>query len=55
MASSVNNEMANGTRVPDSEALIADELNRTSELPVSTMPADAIKRARDFFVELVTT
>lgn len=49
------NEMSNGTRVPDVEALIADELGRVSELPVSAMPADAMERASELFVELVNT
>lgn len=49
------NEMTNGTRVPAVEALIADELARVSELPVSSMPADAVERASELFAELVTT
>ena len=48
------NEMANGMRIPEIEAFIADELNRVSELPVSTVPADAVERASELFVELVT-
>lgn len=48
------NEMSNGTRVPDVEALIADELARVSEMPASVMPADALERASELFVELVT-
>ena len=49
------NEMSNGTRVPDVEALIADELSRVSELPASVMPADAVQRASDLFLKLVNT
>lgn len=49
------NEMSNGTRVPEVEALIAEELARASELPPSVMPGDAIARASELFVELVTT
>ena len=49
------NEMSNGTRVPEIEALIADELVRVSELQESHMPADAIERANALFVELVAT
>lgn len=49
------NEMTNGTRAPDIEALIAEELDRVSELPASVMPADATERASELFVELVTT
>lgn len=49
------NEMSNGTRVPEVEALIAEELARVSELPASVMPADATERASELFVELVTT
>lgn len=49
------NEMSNGTRVPDIEALIADELERASELPASVMPADAVDRASELFLELVNT
>jgi hypothetical protein len=45
----------NGTRVPEVEALIAEELARASELPASVMPGDAIERASELFVELVTT
>ncbi|MGG9016197.1 DNA polymerase beta superfamily protein, partial [Escherichia coli] len=44
------NEMSNGTRVPDVEALIVDELARVSELPASVMPADAVERASALFV-----
>lgn len=49
------NEMSNGARVPDIEALIADELARASELPASVMPADAVDRASELFLELVNT
>lgn len=49
------NEMSNGIRVPDVEALIAEELDRVSELQASAMPTDAAERASELFVELVTT
>lgn len=49
------NEMSNGTRVPDIEALITDELARASELPASIMPADAVDLANELFLELVNT
>lgn len=49
------NEMTNGTRVPEIEALVAQELDRVSELPAFVMPADAAERAKELFVELVTT
>lgn len=49
------NEMSNGARVSDVDALIADELGRVSELPASVLPADAVQRASGLFVELVTT
>ena len=49
------NETTNGARVPEIEALIAEELDRVSELPTSVMAADAAERASELFVELVTT
>lgn len=49
------NEMSNGTRAPELEALIADELARVSELPASVMPANAIARANELFLELANT
>lgn len=48
------NEMSNGIRVPEIEALIADELARAAELPASALPADAVERASELFLELVT-
>ena len=54
-AKAKTNELANGTRAPAIEALIADELGRPCDLPAATMPVDATARASELFVELVTT
>ena len=52
-AKSRTNEMSNGTRAPEIEQLIAEELARVSELPVTPMREDAAVRASELFVELV--
>ncbi len=49
------NEMSNGMRVPELEALIADELGRIGDIPAAPMQADAAARASELFVELVNT
>lgn len=49
------NEMANGMRVPEIEALIADELGRVGDLPAAPMRADAPDLVGELFLELVNT
>ncbi|NYT42274.1 nucleotidyltransferase domain-containing protein [Sphingomonas sp. R-74633] len=54
-AKSRTNELSNGTRVPEIDALIGDELGRAAELPATPMRADAEARASELFVELVNS
>lgn len=49
------NEMSNGMRVPELEALIADELGRVGDLPAAPMRPDATELAGELFLELVNT
>lgn len=54
-AKSRTNEKANGTRAPEIDRLIAEELARVSELPVTRARADAALRADQLFLELVNS
>ncbi|OHT19124.1 DNA polymerase beta superfamily protein [Edaphosphingomonas haloaromaticamans] len=47
------NEMSNGLRAPELEALIADELGRVGDIPAMSMHPDAADRANGLFLELV--
>ncbi len=49
------NELSNGTRLPDLDALIADELARASEVTGKPMPPDTLDRANELFLQLVNT
>lgn len=49
------NEHANGTRLPEIDALIRDELGRAGELPVRKLRDRFVDRATDLFVELVNS
>lgn len=49
------NEHANGTRLPELDALIRAELDRAGELPVRKMRDRFVDRANDLFLELVNT
>ena len=52
-AKSRTNERSNGTRLPDIDALIADELGQASALPAATMRKGAAARTNALFLELV--
>ncbi len=49
------NEHANGTRLPEIDALIRDELGRAGELPVRKLRDPFVDRATGLFVELVNS
>lgn len=49
------NERANGTRLPDLDALIRSELDRAGELPVRAMRDDFVGRANALFLEMANT
>ncbi|MES2441305.1 MAG: nucleotidyltransferase domain-containing protein [Pseudomonadota bacterium] len=48
------NERGNGTRLPEIDALIRDELGRAGDLPVRKLRDRFVDRATELFVELVT-
>jgi predicted nucleotidyltransferase len=54
-AKSRTNEMTNGTRVPEIDRFIAEELARVAELPAAPMRRDAEALASELFVELVNS
>ena len=55
-AKSRTNERGNGTRKPDLDAFIRDELSRASEVPGRNKPdAAMLERANTLFLELVNT
>lgn len=49
------NERANGTRLPEIDALIRDELDRAGELPARKLRDRFVDRANQLFLELVNT
>lgn len=49
------NERANGTRLPEIDALIRDEIGRAGELPVRKLRDRFVDRANTLFLELVST
>lgn len=49
------NERANGTRLPEIDALIRDELGRAGELPVRKLRDRFVDRASTLFLDLVNT
>lgn len=49
------NERANGTRLPEIDALIRDEIGRAGELPVRKLRDRFVDRANELFLDLVNT
>jgi uncharacterized protein len=49
------NERANGTRLPELDALIRSELDRAGDLPVRTLRDDFVGRANALFLEMANT
>ena len=49
------NERANGTRLPEIDALIRDEIERAGELPVRKLRDHFVDRANELFLDLVNT
>jgi len=49
------NERANGTRLPEIDALIRNEIERAGELPVRKLRDHFVDRANELFLDLVNT
>lgn len=54
-AKAQTNERANGTRLPEIDALIRSELDRAGELPARKLRDRFVDRADELFLELVNT